>query len=328
MPGHDGSGSLFALGMRMALLDAAGAVIPGTTTSYSTTSLITASLGLNYEDGQEVTQRNGSGNICVYYQAPPTMKNGVIDEVQVCTPDGNILKFAIGGDTIDRTAVQEVQTVTITGTPTGGTFTLTYAGQTTAGIAYNAAAAAVLAALEALSNIAPGDVVVGGGPGPGTPYTVTFSAPIGNAALMTASGAALTGGVTPAVAVTTTTPGTSALNIGYKAPLTGVNANPNGISLEFWTNAMQDGAVAAELPFLHWAVPRASLRLADNFSLNGENALTPTFQGTSNQNANWGAGPGGVASGWPVSLTPADRVWQYVRVAEMPDLSVGYAEVA
>lgn len=103
----------------------------------------------------------------------------------------------------------EVQTVTITGTPTGGSFTLTYAGQTTAGIAYNANAAAVQSALEALSNLAPGDVVVGGGPGPGTPYTVTFGGSLAatDVALMTASGASLTGGTSPAVGVATTTPG-------------------------------------------------------------------------------------------------------------------------
>jgi len=308
----------------MALLDAAGAVIPGTQTAYSTTSLITTSLGLNYEDGQEVTQRNGAGNICVYYQAPPSMKNGVIEDLQVCTPDGNILKFGIGGDTIDRAATQEVQAVTITGTPTGGTFTLTYNGQTTAGIAYNANAAAVQSALEALSNIEPGDVTVTGT----GPYTLTWSAASGNVTQLTANGAALTGGSSPAAGVSTTTPGLAAANIGYKAPQVGITANPNGISLEFWTNAMQDGAVASDLPYLHWAVPRASLRLADNFQLNAENALTPTLQGTSNQNANWGRGPGGLESGWPVELTAADRVWQYVRVAEMPDLSVGYSEVA
>jgi hypothetical protein len=101
----------------------------------------------------------------------------------------------------------EVQTVTITGTPDGGTFTLTYAGQTTAGIAFNAVAGAVQTALIALSNVAPGDLVVTGGPGPGTPYTVTWNAELGNVAQMTASGAGLTGGVAPAVAVTTPTPG-------------------------------------------------------------------------------------------------------------------------
>ncbi len=99
--------------------------------------------------------------------------------------------------------VNEVQTVTITGTPTGGTFTLTFDGQVTGAINHNAAAAAVLAALEALSNIAPGDVTVGGGAGPGTPWTVTF-VNRGNVPEMTATGS-FTGGTSPAVAVTTTT---------------------------------------------------------------------------------------------------------------------------
>ena len=106
----------------------------------------------------------------------------------------------------------EVQTVTITGGPTGGTFTLTYSGQTTAGIPYNASAAAVQTALENLSNIGVGDVVVTGGPGPGTPYTVTFGGALAdtNVAQMTASGASLTGGTTPAVNVTTATAGGTA----------------------------------------------------------------------------------------------------------------------
>ncbi len=111
----------------------------------------------------------------------------------------------------------EVQTVTVTGAPTGGTFTLTYSGATTAAIAYNAAATAVQTALEALSNLVPGDVTCGGGPLPATPVTVTFNG-LGNVAQMTATGA-FTGGTTPAVAVTTTTPGIEiapvALPAGY-----------------------------------------------------------------------------------------------------------------
>ena len=47
-----------------------------------------------------------------------------------------------------------------TATIYGGTFTLTYAGQTTGAIAHNASAATVQTALEALSNIGPGDVLV------------------------------------------------------------------------------------------------------------------------------------------------------------------------
>ncbi|MFM9589734.1 hypothetical protein ACKI1J_15585 [Streptomyces scabiei] len=103
----------------------------------------------------------------------------------------------------------EVQQVAITGGPTGGTYTLTWSGQTTAGIAYNAAAGAVQSALEALSNIGVGDVVCAGGPHPGTPITVTFQGALAetDVAQMTASAAGLTGGTSPAVNVTTTTPG-------------------------------------------------------------------------------------------------------------------------
>lgn len=105
----------------------------------------------------------------------------------------------------------EVQTVTITGTPTGGTFTLTFRGATTTGIAYNADAAAVETALEALTTIGDGDVRVTGGPGPGTPYIVTFVNDLGHTdiAAMTASAASLTGGTTPAVGVAETTKGSS-----------------------------------------------------------------------------------------------------------------------
>lgn len=116
------------------------------------------------------------------------------------------------------TGTDEIQTVTITGSPTGGTFTLTYAGQTTAGIAYNASASTVQSALEALSNIVPGDITVTGSAG--GPYTVLFDATASggqfhgvNVAQMTTSGASLTGGTSPASAVTTATGGGGALTV-------------------------------------------------------------------------------------------------------------------
>jgi hypothetical protein len=110
--------------------------------------------------------------------------------------------------TVPAAGANEVQTVTITGSPTGGTYTLTYSGQTTSSIVYNATAAAVQSALEALSNIAPGDVTCGGGPHPGTPITVTFTGLLGGTDVtqMTATGS-FTGGTSPAITVTTTTPG-------------------------------------------------------------------------------------------------------------------------
>lgn len=114
----------------------------------------------------------------------------------------------------------EVQTVTITGGPTGGTVTLTLNGETTAGIAYNATAAAVEAALEALPSLSAADVSVTGGPGPATPWVVTFGGALAgaNVAQMTASGASLTGGSSPAIAVTTTTAGGGTATDGLDYP--------------------------------------------------------------------------------------------------------------
>ncbi len=102
-----------------------------------------------------------------------------------------------------------VQTVTITGTPTGGTFTLTWNGQTTVPIAYNATAAAVQSALNALTGGTAASAT--GGPLPGSPVSVTFPASMSQATL-TANGAGLTGGTTPSVVIGTTTAGVRGYN--------------------------------------------------------------------------------------------------------------------
>ena len=128
--------------------------------------------------------------------------------------------------------VNAVQTITVTGTPTGGTFTLTYAGQTTAPIAYNASAATVQAALAALTNIAAGNVACAGGALPGAAVTATFQGLLGNEPqpLMTAV-SSLTGGTAPAVTVATTTVGQTAEHI------VGVFDN---LEYDFFGNAVGD----------------------------------------------------------------------------------------
>lgn len=104
----------------------------------------------------------------------------------------------------------EVQLVTISGVPTGGSFTLTFDGETTAAIAYNATAAAVQAALLALAAFRSGDVVVTGSAG--GPYTLTFGGDFiaEDVATLTAT-ASLSGGTSPAVAITTPTPGVASV---------------------------------------------------------------------------------------------------------------------
>ncbi len=103
----------------------------------------------------------------------------------------------------------EVTTLTGTGTIGGGTFTITYSAQTTAALPYNATAAQVQAALEALSNVAPGDVLVTGGPLPaGGVFTLTWGGSLlGNLSAPTADATNLTG-TTPGITVATATGGT------------------------------------------------------------------------------------------------------------------------
>lgn len=106
---------------------------------------------------------------------------------------------------VQSAGVNEVQTVSITGTPTGGTYTLTFDGQTTTAIAYNANNTTIQNALVALSNVDAGDITV---TGTYPNFTLTFGGQYQteNVPQVTAT-PSLTGGTAPTVAVATTTPG-------------------------------------------------------------------------------------------------------------------------
>ncbi len=99
--------------------------------------------------------------------------------------------------------VDEVQTITLGVGVTGGSFTLAFDGEPTTGIAFNANAAAVESALEALIGI--DDVTVTGS----GPLVVTFDGPLvsgQNVALLVADGTDLIGGAgTETLVLETTT---------------------------------------------------------------------------------------------------------------------------
>lgn len=126
--------------------------------------------------------------------------------------------------------VNETQTITISAT--GGTFTLTFAGQTTGAIAWNASAAVVQAALVALSNIAPGDVIVTGGPGATAALTVEFAGAYEstNVAQMTAAAGSLTGGASTATIATTRAGVASSSGNARTITIAGVDENGNAPS--------------------------------------------------------------------------------------------------
>ena len=106
-------------------------------------------------------------------------------------------------------ATADVQTLSLTGGPTAGTFTLTFAGQTTAPIPWSATSAQVQAALSNLLAVGAGNVVCSGGPLPGSNVVITFAGQLapGPQPVITGTATSLVGPGSPVVTVAHTTPG-------------------------------------------------------------------------------------------------------------------------
>lgn len=131
-----------------------------------------------------------------------------------------------------QAAQNEVQTVTLTGAPTGGTIALTVGGMMTAPIPFNATAAQVAAAVAALPCVGAGNVTGTGGPLPAA-VTLTYGgAQAGrNQTDLVANGYGLSGGNAPAVVTATTTQG---------APATGSNASPGQLLMDMSTGTLYE----------------------------------------------------------------------------------------
>lgn len=106
-------------------------------------------------------------------------------------------------------AASEVQTITISGTPTGGTWTLSWYG-TVITLAFNVTTTALQTALQAIQSIGTGNVTVTGTAG--ASYVLTFAGALANTFLDLAvvDGSGLTGGTTPAASIAMTTAGSGA----------------------------------------------------------------------------------------------------------------------
>lgn len=148
------------------------------------------------------------------------------------------------GSSAPVNGTDEVQSIDITGSPTGGTFTLTWGGiYSTAAIAYDADAAAVQAAILALSVFSAGDVAVSGS---NPNFSVTFGANYGksNQPQFTLGTNSLTGGSSPTVAFSTDTAGVAATLAGQPAGTLYVDDSTGAVYVNIgtgldpaWTNA-------------------------------------------------------------------------------------------
>ena len=176
-----------------------------------------------------------------------------------------------------QTECDEIQSVTITGSPTGGTFTLTFGANITTNIAYNASASTVQAALVALASIGTGNASVSGSNG--GPWTVEFIGSKADAsqALLTGNGGGLTGGSSPNVSISRvqagqgwTTISSTTYTLRYLTAQVVLNS------------ALQGSNIGLRLHAFNY-YPYASIAQAYDITFSGQTAMydVTAFQGSS-----------------------------------------------
>lgn len=209
MAGWDGAGSLYVVAMRVAVLNSSMGFTEGASGLYVSDSLVKVEVEPDYEDGDEKTQKNGAGRVCLNYKTPSTPKGINVKGLQLCTPDPDLEQYLAGG------------------------LVLTDSGDT----------------------------------------------------------------------------------VGYAMPAVGTDPTPNGVSIEFWTRAIVNGAPAAVNPYIQWVAPRVFLKRSSQTLQ--EDPLETTFEGFGTENPNWGNGP---VNDWTLD---SSRAWFYRRTSTLPTAQLG-----
>lgn len=109
-------------------------------------------------------------------------------------------------------------------------------------------------------------------------------------------------------------------SVGYKAPLVGVDATPNGVAIEVWSIANVNGRQAATNPYWHWVFPYTQMHQAGERAIQND-LLATSFEGWGVGNAGFGDGP--AAPLWPFA---ADAPVAYARTTSIP-VGTGYQTV-
>jgi hypothetical protein len=156
-------------------------------------------------------------NVTVTFAGPLSVGAQPVIKAVGSTLTGAGSPTVVPAHTVTGAVGAAVQTLLVTGTPTGGGFALSFGPQTTGSIPFNATAAAVQTALTALSGIGAGNVVCVGGPLPDTAVTITFAGSLAPAPQpqigVPASANTLTGGTTPTPVINITTPGADTADV-------------------------------------------------------------------------------------------------------------------
>jgi hypothetical protein len=107
---------------------------------------------------------------------------------------------------------------------------------------------------------------------------------------------------------------------GFAAPPLGAITGA-GISVELWTNRIDDGDLDQSFAYAHWVYPKIkNLRVGNHSHEAG--ALKPVFSGQAYENVNWFDGPTG---DWPAL---SDRIYQWLPTNVVPTPTCAYINLA
>lgn len=96
MATQDYAASIQGVSIRVTRLDAAGNLLNGPGDSYTTSAFMRVSFTPEYEEGDEITEKNANGVVCVTYKSPDTLKR-ITMELAICEPDPELSNLISGG---------------------------------------------------------------------------------------------------------------------------------------------------------------------------------------------------------------------------------------
>ena len=96
MATQDYAASIQGVSIRITRLDAAGNLLNGPGDSYVTSAFMRVSFTPEYEEGDEITEKNANGIVCVTYKSPDVLKR-ITMELAICEPDPEITSLVSGG---------------------------------------------------------------------------------------------------------------------------------------------------------------------------------------------------------------------------------------
>ena len=96
MAGYDKARSVNGVALRVSRLDANGGISLEPNSVYTQTSFMSFSWTPEYEEGEEITEKNADGSICYSAQDPSTLKRVTLS-LSVCSPDPELEALLVGG---------------------------------------------------------------------------------------------------------------------------------------------------------------------------------------------------------------------------------------